>query len=286
MLTPETLKLAAISSIFLLVASIGLQARLGSTLRVFSDPSDRRKALGALGAMFIAIPALAWLVVRIGAPGAPAAAALLALSISPMAPFLPRKQWKVGGDAEWVTALQVAATLLSVILAPVYVGIFARAFDMSVEAPVAGMMRVLGLTVLAPLALGLLVRGLAPTLAARLVRPVGLLGTAVLAGVVLLILVGIWPAIAAAAATPALPAAVLLSVGGVVLGHVLTPGPAPDRTAAAMAAVSRHPGVGIVLASAALGGAQPALLGSVLLFLLVGTIVLAVYQVGTSPRGA
>jgi BASS family bile acid:Na+ symporter len=285
MLTPETLKLAAISSIFLLVASIGLQTRLGSTLRVFTDRSNRRKALGALSAMFIATPVLAWLVVRIGGPGAPAAAALLALAISPMAPFLPRKQWKVGGDAEWVTALQVAATLLSVALAPVYLAIFSRAFDMSVEAPVAGMMKVLTLTVLAPLGLGLLVRGLAPDLAARLVRPVGLIGTAVLAAVVLLILVGVWPALAAAAATQALPAAVLLAVGGVVLGHVLTPGPAPDKTSAAMAAVSRHPGVAIVLASAALGGAPSALLGSVLLFLLVGTLVLAVYQVGSGSQG-
>ena len=284
MLTPETLKLAAISSIFLLVASIGLQARLGSTLRVFSDPSDRRKALGALSAMFIAVPALAFLVVQISAPGAPAAAALLALSISPMAPFLPRKQWKVGGDAEWVIALQVAATLLSVALAPVYVSIFSRAFGVSIDAPVSAMMTVLALTVLVPLSLGLLVRGLAPTLAARLVRPVGLVGTAVLAVVVLLILVGIWPDLAAAAMTPALPAAVVLAVGGVLLGHVLTPGSAPDKTSAAMAAVSRHPGVAIILASAALGGSPPALLGSVLLFLLVGTIVLAVYQAWSKSR--
>jgi hypothetical protein len=51
-----------------------------------------------------------------------------------------------------------------------------------------------------------------------------------------------------------------------------------------MAAVSRHPGVAIILASAALGGSPPALQGSVLLFLLVGTIVLAVYQAWSKSR--
>ena len=90
---------------------------------------------------------------------------------------------------------------------------------------------------------------------------------------------------AAAAATPALPAALLVCIGGVTLAHLLTPGPGPDRVSAAMASVSRHPGVAITLASVALGGAQPELLANVLLFLMVGTVVLAIYQVGSAREG-
>lgn len=285
MLTPEILKLAALTSIFLLVVSIGLQAPVGATLRVFTRADSRRKALCALAVMFLAVPALAWLAVRLGTPGGPAAAALLALAISPTAPFLPRKQWKAGGDADWVIALQVAACLISVALAPVYLAIFSRIFALSLEAPLAGMMKVLALTVVAPLLLGIAVQASAPGPARRLAHPVGLAGTLLLALVVVLILVGVWPAVAAAAATPALPAALLVCIGGVTLAHLLTPGPGPDRVSAAMASVSRHPGVAITLASVALGGAQPELLANVLLFLMVGTVVLAIYQVGSAREG-
>jgi BASS family bile acid:Na+ symporter len=272
------IKLAALSSIFLLVVSIGLQARFGSTLRVFSDTQDRRKILGALAAMFLAVPLVAWLAVRLGAPGPVAGAAIIALSISPMAPFLPRKQRKAGGDPQWITAFQVTATLLSVILAPVYLGLLSRAFGLVVEPPMAPMMMILGLTVFVPLLIGMTIAQVAPGLAGRLVRPLGLAGTVVLAAVALVILVGMWPALVAAAATPALPACLVVAISGVILGHVCVRGAVSDQVSSAMAAVSRHPGVALTLAGAALGATQPALLANVLLFVLVSTAVLAVYQ--------
>ena len=278
MLTPSLIKLVAISSVFLLVVSIGLQTRLGSTLRVLSDAGDRRRLFGALLAMFIGVPVLAYSAVRLADLPGPAAAALLAASISPIAPFLPRKQWKVGGDPEWVTALQVTATVLSVVLAPVFLALFNGIYGLRMEAPVASMMKVLALTVLVPLALGMAVQIVSPRTASRLTGPVGLFGTVLLAAVAVLILAGMWSALAAAAATSLLPAAVGLAVGGVLLGHILTAGPRSDRTASAMAAVSRHPGVAIILASAAVGGTQAVLVADVLLFVLVATLVLAVYQ--------
>ena len=69
MLTPSLIKLLAVSSVFLLVVSIGLQARFGSIVRVFSDAQDRQKILSALAVMFLAVPLVAYLVVRLGAPG-------------------------------------------------------------------------------------------------------------------------------------------------------------------------------------------------------------------------
>lgn len=278
MLTPSLIKLVAISSVFLLVVSIGLRARVGATLQVLSDTDDRRKLFGALLAMFVGVPALAFLSVRFGDVPGPAAAALLAASISPIAPFLPRKQWKAGADPEWVTALQVAATVLSVLLAPLFLSLLGRAFGVAIDAPTGSMMTVLALTVLVPLFLGMLVQKAAPQAAARLSGLFGSVGTLLLAAVAVLILVGMWPALAAAAATQALPACLTLSIGGVLLGHTLAAGPRPDRTASAMAAVSRHPGVAIVLASAALGGTQAVLVANVLLFVLVATLVLAAYQ--------
>ncbi|MFM8377339.1 MAG: hypothetical protein ACKN9P_14990, partial [Phenylobacterium sp.] len=253
-------------------------ARVGATLQVLSDTDDRRKLFGALLAMFVGVPALALFVVRAGDLPGPAAAALLAASISPIAPFLPRKQWKVGGDPEWVTALQVTATILSVVLAPLFLAIVNRIYGLSVEAPVASMLTVLCLTVLAPLALGMGIQTLSPQVASRLAGPLGLVGTLLLAAVAVLILVGMWPALLAGAAPPLLPACLVLSIVGVFLGHRLTSGPRSDRTASAMAAVSRHPGVAIILASAALGGTQAVLVADVLLFVLVATLVLAAYQ--------
>ena len=278
MLTPSTIKLLAASSVFLLVVSIGLQARFGSVFRVFSDAQDRQKILGALAAMFVAVPLVAYLVVRMGVPGPTAGAVILALSIAPIAPILPRKQLKFGGDTDWVTAFQVMGTLLSLVLAPVYLGLLSRAFGLEMDAPMSSMMTILGMTVFVPLLVGMGLRQATPELASRLVRPLGLAGTVILAGVALLILVGMWPALVAAASTPALPASLVVAISGVILGHLFVKGDVSDKVPSAQAAVSRHPGVALTLAGAALGGTQPELLANVLLFVLVAAVVLAAYQ--------
>ena len=277
MLTPSTIKLLAASSVFLLVVSIGLQARFGSVFRVFSDAQDRQKILGALAAMFVAVPLVAYLVVRMGVPGPTAGAVILALSIAPIAPILPRKQLKFGGDTDWVTAFQVMGTLLSLVLAPVYLGL-SRAFGLEMNATMSSMMTILGMTVFVPLLVGMGLRQATPELASRLVRPLGLAGTVILAGVALLILVGMWPALVAAASTPALPASLVVAISGVILGHLFVRGDVSDKVPSAEAAVSRHPGVALTLAGAALGGTQPELLANLLLFVLVAAVVLAAYQ--------
>jgi len=278
MLTPSLIKLLAASSVFLLVVSIGLQARFGSVFRVFSDAQDRQKILGALAAMFVAVPLVAYLVVRMGVPGPTAGAVILALSIAPIAPILPRKQLKFGGDTDWVTAFQVTGTLLSLVLAPGYLGLLSRAFGLEMDAPMSSMMTILAMTVFVPLLVGMGLRQASPELASRLVRPLGLAGTVILAGVALLILVGMWPALVAAASTPALPASLVVAISGVILGHLFVKGDVSDKVPSAQAAVSRHPGVALTLAGAALGGTQPELLANVLLFVLVAAVVLAAYQ--------
>ena len=278
MLTPSTIKLLAVSSVFLLVVSIGLQARFGSVFRVFSDAQDRQKILGALAAMFLAVPLVAYLAVRMGVPGPTAGAVILALSIAPIAPILPRKQLKFGGDTDWVTAFQVTGTLLSLVLAPVYLGLLSRAFGLEMDAPMSSMMTILGITVFVPLLIGMGLRQASPELASRLVRPLGVAGTVMLAGVALLILVGMWPALVAAASTPALPASLVVAISGVILGHLFVRGDVSDKVPSAQAAVSRHPGVALTLAGAALGGTQPELLANLLLFILVAAVVLAAYQ--------
>jgi BASS family bile acid:Na+ symporter len=278
MLTPSTIKLLAVSSVFLLVVSIGLQARFGSVFRVFSDAQDRQKILGALAAMFLAVPLVAYLAVRMGVPGPTAGAVILALSIAPIAPILPRKQLKFGGDTDWVTAFQVTGTLLSLVLAPVYLGLLSRAFGLEMDAPMSSMMTILGMTVFVPLLIGMGLRQASPELASRLVRPLGLAGTVILAGVALLILVGMWPALVAAASTLALPVYLVVAISGVILGHLFVKGDVSDKVPSAQAAVSRHPGVALTLAGAALGGTQPELLANLLLFVLVAAVVLAAYQ--------
>ena len=278
MLTPSTIKLLAVSSVFLLVVSIGLQARFGSVFRVFSDAQDRQKILGALAAMFLAVPLVAYLAVRMGVPGPTAGAVILALSIAPIAPILPRKQLKFGGDTDWVTAFQVTGTLLSLVLAPVYLGLLSRAFGLEMDAPMSSMMTILGMTVFVPLLIGMGLRQASPELASRLVRPLGLAGTVILAGVALLILVGMWPALVAAASTLALPVYLVVAISGVILGHLFVRGDVSDKVPSAQAAVSRHPGVALTLAGAALGGTQPELLANLLLFVLVAAVVLAAYQ--------
>ena len=109
--------------------------------------------LRAMVSMFVLMPmfviGLTWALPVLGqAPRA----ALIALSISPMPPILPRRQTQLGAGGDYAVGLQVLASVFSIVVAPLFIWLAGRLYDVSTIFDAGAMLRVLAITIGAPLA--------------------------------------------------------------------------------------------------------------------------------------
>jgi BASS family bile acid:Na+ symporter len=272
------IKIAALLSIFLIVVSIGLRARLGSMMGLLSEPASRGLLVRAMLVMFVVFPAFVILLVKWLPLETTTRTALLALAISPMPPIIPLKQRKLGGETDFITALQVLATLTSMALAPLYVALLEQIFHRDAVFNIGSMVTTLILSVGAPLFIGMLLGHYARDLADRLVRPLSLAGMALLALVAVVILASSYRPMIEAAHDFAVLAAAIMVAFGLLAGHMLGKGTSGDKSALAIATASRHPGVAIGLAVATFPQQATAVLAAVLLYLLVNFLLTTVYK--------
>jgi len=100
--------------------------------------------------------------------------------------------------------------------------------------------------------------------------------------IVIPVIVSLWPAISTLAGDGALLAMALTSAAGLAAGHLLGGPGLGDRGALAQTAVTRHPGIAILIANAA--GGDKRVTAAVIAFMLVGLVVAIPYQVWLSRR--
>jgi BASS family bile acid:Na+ symporter len=276
------LKLAIVTSIVLIVVSIGMHVPQGTALRFLKDPAPASKAMLA---MFVAMPLFTLLVTWLLPLEPPVRIALLALSLSPMPPILPRKEAKEGASMDFAIGIQVAAMVTALVAAPLFAWLFGQVFGRSVPFQIGPMLQVLLLTVGGPLAVGILVKRFAPDFAIAWRDRIGKAGTLLLAVGVLVILAATWHGIWGAVGNGTLLAILLMTGFALVVGHLLG-GPEPgNRSALATATASRHPGVAIALGSMADPAHFQAILGAVLLYLLAGAAFSLPYSRWAKARG-
>lgn len=277
------LKLVIVTSVVLIVASIGMSTRLGTAVGFLRDPAPASKAMLA---MFLAMPLFTLLVTWLLPLEQPVRIALLALSLSPMPPILPRKEVKVGASMEYAIGIQVLAAATAVIAAPLFILLFAQVFGAHVDFRPGPMLGVLMVTVLLPLLAGVLVNNYAPGFAARWRGLLGTIGTAVLAVGFLVMIAASWRGISGAVGNGTLLAIALMTLFGLAVGHLLG-GPEPgNRSALAVATASRHPGVAIGLGAMADPAATQAIVGAVLLYLIAGAAFSLPYNKWAKARAA
>jgi len=271
----EIVKLGIVLSIFLIVASIGLQARLGMVLDFLREPMLATKAMVA---MFVLVPAFTIVLYFLFPLAAPLPAVLLGLAVSPMPPILPRKEMKAGGGMNYSVSLLALATLVSLIAAALIIPLAGRMVDREVVVAAGPMASILLITAGAPLVGGMLLAQFAPGLAARLVRPVGLAGNLLLAAGAGALLFTTFPAVIAAIGDGTLLVVSAVVLFGLLVGHLLGGPDEGNRGALAVATASRHPGVAIVVATAMRPDAAPQIVALVLLYLLVSVILTIPYM--------
>ena len=169
---------------------------------------DRRWLVRALFANFVALPAIAFGVSRLLGLDPALTAALLVLATAPGGPVLVKLATLIKGDPALAVGLVVILLLGGVVIQPFVLPLLLGGVTVSAGAIV----RTLILTVLAPLVIGLAARARLPSLAARLQLPLQRTSTVSMVLVVTLLPVLHWSELFGLSSSGAFPAAVLFVV--------------------------------------------------------------------------
>jgi BASS family bile acid:Na+ symporter len=224
----------------------GFGTRLGAARRLLDRPGP---LVAALALLLLVMPALAILVAWLLPLAPEARIALIALFLSPLPPFFPGRGGPRVAPADDIIGAQLLAALAAIAVAPLSLLVVERLTDHVIVIDKPRMILVLLLTIIAPLAIGMVVNHWRPALADAIRQPLARVAAIVLAGGVVLLLFGLGRSLLAAFTLPTLLAFVLVAGLGLVLGHLVG---RPDRErqrTLAIAMVTRHPGVALILSA-------------------------------------
>jgi BASS family bile acid:Na+ symporter len=270
----QWLLLAVQASIVLTVISFGLTATLRDATFLFRNPG---MLVRTLLSMNVAMPIVAAMIAAWSDAPLAVKLALAALSVSPVPPIVQKKQVASGGRTEYVLGLMVAMSIFAVVLVPLTVAIFNRAFGGHAEIAPATVARIVALTVLVPIVVALLVRHFFPA-ASRASRPIGLVANILLAIGVVVLLFALWPAMKPYIGNGVVLKLTMMALAGIVIGHLLGGPTEADREVLATSTASRHPAVAIAVATAFPLADKQEEIAVILLYLIVASILTAIYQ--------
>jgi BASS family bile acid:Na+ symporter len=263
------------ASLLLVVFALGLRATVADATYVLRQPALILRGFLAMG---VIVPAAAAALAALFDLHPAVEIAMLAMAVGPVPPILPGKQLKLGGRESYVYGLLVAASLAAIVVVPVAIEVLGRAFQREAHAGPGFVASVVGITVLLPLAAGLAVRSVAPRLAERLSPWASRIGHALLAIGLLVVVAAAWRDVVSLVGNGTVLVIAAVVAVGLAAGHWLG-GPDPDdRTALAIAASMRHPGVALAIARLNFPEEQlvPA---AVLLFAVVDVVVTLPYGI-------
>ena len=265
------LSVAAAGTVFVVMFDVGLALVPGEFRAGLRHPGRLAKALFAV---LVAVPAIAWLVCRtLDLPRA-AEVGIMLMAISPGAPVALRRSLDAGGHRGFATALQIALAVLAVVSMPLSIAALDEYYGGHAEVAPAELARQVCIAQLLPLALGTLAARLFPATAARVEPALRRAGGALLVALVVLVLVDVGHVVPSAGWRVVL-AVVLVTVLALAAGHVLG-GPDPaTRTATAISAGARNPGLALLVAT--LNTASAAVEAAVLAYFLVAAATLVPY---------
>jgi BASS family bile acid:Na+ symporter len=247
-----------------------MRARPVDTLALLEQPVQAAKAVLA---MFVIVPIAVIAATRLLPLENPIPAALIALAISPMPPILPRKEAKVGAEADYSISLQVLAALTSIIAAPLFMVVVERVFDIDLVFRPGQLFTTLVLTVGAPLAVGIAINRLAPAFAARYAETIGKAAMISLIVAALAVAVALGPQMIAHIGSGIIWSAIGIVLFALAVGHALGGPHEGNRGALAVATAARHPGVAIGLAASTFPTQQPQIAAAVLIYTLIAIVL-------------
>ena len=261
------------ASLAVIVFCVALNTQRGDMMSLLRRPG---LWLRSILAMNIIMPLIAVLLAGAFALNRQIEVALIALAVSPVPPILPNKLMKAGASRSYSVALLALSAAMAVVLIPATIWLLGQAFGREVLVPPAAVFKAVAMSVLAPLLTGALVRELAPNVAAKISGPMAKLANVLLLAAFVPVVVVAWPELVKELGNFTLVAIAVLTLGGLLVGHVLGGPHDGDRTALALSTASKHPGVAIAVAGIIAPG-DKSIVAAVLLAFLFGILVTAPY---------
>lgn len=255
-----------------LVLTVGLNSGRGELLFVFRQPKLLARAILAV----LVIPPVAAGLLIWALPLTPAVkAGIMLMAVAPVPPLVPGKELKVGGPRHYAYGVYFAMAVLTLISVPLVFTAASAMFGREGEVPMTKLVMTVATGVILPLLIGLAIRKLAPGFADRAAPIVYKLSMLLILAAFLPILIAVWPAVEKLIGNGSLAAMAATTVVCIAGGHWLGGPERANRAVLAVAASVRHPGIAISLAGANFIGRE--VQAAVLLYLLVGLVVGAIY---------
>jgi bile acid:Na+ symporter, BASS family len=269
---PEWLLTAVIAvTVFTVMFGIGVGVTTAELRRVWQSPGPM---LRGLFSVLVAVPVLAVVIARAFDLSRAAEIGIVLMAISPGAPVALRRSLAAGAHAAFAPGLQISVALLAVASMPLWIAALNEFYAGQARIDPRDVMRQVFIAQLLPLGVGIALRHFGATLAARIEPAVRRAGTVLLIVAVVLVLAELWrPLYEAGAGTIA--AMVLTTAAALAAGHLLG-GPAPTtRTAVAITSAARNPGLALLVAT--VNAAPPAIIATVLAYVLVSLLTITPY---------
>jgi BASS family bile acid:Na+ symporter len=269
---PEWLLTAVIAvTVFTVMFGIGVGVAPGELRKVWQSPAPM---LRGLFSVLVAVPVLALAVTRAFDLPRTTEIGIVLMAISPGAPVALRRSLAAGAHAAFAPGLQISVALLAVVSMPLSIAALNEVYAGHARIEPADLMRQVFIAQLLPLGLGIALRHFGAAFAVRIEPAVRSAGTVLLVVAVILVLAELWrPLYEAGAGTIA--AMVLTTAAALAAGHLLG-GPAPaTRTAVAITSAARNPGLALLVAT--VNAASPAIIATVLTYVLVSLLAITPY---------
>lgn len=269
---PEWLLTACIAvTVFSVMFGIGLSVAPGELARVWRSPAPM---LRGLFSVLVAVPVLALAITRAFDLPRATDIGIVLMAISPGAPVALRRSLTAGAHAAFAPGLQISVALLAVVSMPLSIAALNEVYAGQARIDPRDLMRQVFIAQLLPLGLGIALRHFGERFAARIEPPVRRAGTVLLVVAVVLVSVELWRPLAEAGAAT-IAAMVLATAAALAAGHLLG-GPAPaTRTAVAITSAARNPGLALLVAT--VNAAPPAIIATVLAYVLVSLLTITPY---------
>lgn len=268
-------------TLVLMVAAIGMQAHWRDVAATARNFKGLWRAIIAVNVIVPLVAVLACLAlpidpaVRIG---------LVIIAVSPLAPLLTGKMMRAGMDASRTVGLYAVLVLVAVFAVPATVAILSRLLPADASISVGAVARLVAVSVLAPLVVGVAVGTWLPKFAGRVAGPIVMLGYVILGLLFIPVVISQAGQIVGLVGNGTVLAMAVTATAGVAAGHWLG-GPDPvNRSALALAAATRHPGIAALIVNA--NFSDPRIMLAVMLFLAVSVAISAGYSVWRKKRPA
>jgi predicted Na+-dependent transporter len=273
------LTVVAMATVFTVMFSIGLGVAFGEFRWIWRRPGLMLKALFAV---LVAVPAVALVVAHALELPRLAEVGLVLMAVSPGAPVALRKSLRSGGHKAFAPGLQITVAILAVVSMPLSIAGLNEYYGGKAAIEPWPLAKQVFVAQLLPLGLGMLVRQFAASGAAWLESKLTPLGTILLLLLAVLAVVEMFPLVLLAGTKVGI-AIVLVTLGALAVGQLLG-GPEPGtRTAVAITAAARNPGLALLVAS--LNNAASPVYAVIVAYLLISAFTVIPYMVWRRRSG-